>query len=106
MSNPKDTRIVYGAKCLWWDSIDKVGKLPFNDPDAPGIPCCPVCKGPLFEASDEEQWFKDAAEFGKQNNDIHYVNYLKFMRGKCRKDVMASRVEFDNTLVLPEPSKS
>ena len=43
----KDQRVVYGANCTWWDTIDKISKT------ASGLPCCPRCGSVLFEIENE-----------------------------------------------------
>lgn len=55
---PKDTRFVYGARCVWFGPIRKVGKHPVN-----GLPCCPHCKSMLFEFDSEEKWWAQVDQF-------------------------------------------
>jgi len=72
-----DTRIVYGATCTWWDSIDKAAARPS------GLPCCPHCGGVLFQMSDVETWWEqvDAREVGAA--DPGYRRFVKWLRGQC-----------------------
>lgn len=76
-----DTRIPYGVNCTWWDSIDKVALTP---PGQSGIriPCCPFCGSVLYEVDSEEIWF-DGAQRYENNGHPGYVEFLKWMRGKC-----------------------
>jgi hypothetical protein len=75
-------RIAYGARCGWWDSIDKVGTK------ASGLPCCPHCGGVLFEVATEEEWWASAR---RHEADGHpgYVAALEWSRGQCFPSVEA-----------------
>lgn len=75
---PKDERIAYGARCSWWDSIDKVG---VRD----GLPCCPHCKGMLFEVPTEAAWFSGVDAYAKQPGNSGYRTFIEWGRGKCFK---------------------
>lgn len=78
----KDTRIVCGAMCTWWDSIDKVGATP---PKAGlSIPCCPHCGGVLYEFQDEKDWYDRVDTFEKKNH-AGYHAFVAWIRGKCFK---------------------
>lgn len=69
-----DTRIAYGARCVWWGSIQKVG-------NRKGLPCCPECGGVLYEMPNEAAWFE-----GVDRHDERQPGYRKFiewLRGKC-----------------------
>lgn len=72
-----DTRIVHGANCSWWDSIDKVGS---ND----GLPCCPFCKGMLFEVPDEKTWWDGVDKYAAAGiGRPWYRKFIEWLRGKC-----------------------
>lgn len=71
-----DTRIVYGAVCSWWDSIDKVASKPS------GLPCCPECGGPLFEVATPEDWWAGAWRY-QAESEPGYVLFLEWLRGRC-----------------------
>ncbi len=82
-----DPRIVYGAKCAWWDSIDKAGKIgPLN------IPCCPHCKGVLYEMDSEAEWWKGADEYEKK--EPGYRKFMEWLRGKCFKTFEEARQKY------------
>lgn len=66
--------IVFGACCVWWDSIDKVST---NG----GLPCCPFCGGVLFQIN-EEEWNSNVAKHEK-NNHPGYSGFISWLRGKC-----------------------
>jgi hypothetical protein len=69
-------RIVYGARCQWWDSIDKVATKPS------GLPCCPRCGGVLFEVGSEERWWADV-EAHEAKGSPGYRGFIEWLRGRC-----------------------
>jgi len=71
-----DDLIVYGAQCVWWDSIDKAGTLPGPH----SLPCCPHCKSVLLQM-DRKQWFDALHEYAKNNPG--YENAMRWSRGRC-----------------------
>lgn len=107
MTNP-DPRIVYGFRCTWWDSIDKVGKLPAS-PGAPwyanesgmfqhGLPCCPYCRGVLFEVESIDKWAANVESYCAKPDAIpNYRSLVSWMRGKCFPDMAAARAAFEAT---------
>lgn len=111
---PADPRIVYGARCLWWDSIDKVGNTgPFrrgrlepnpnggplkyvNDgqgPISPGLPCCPHCRGLLLEAENLDAWMKNAPAY-EADGHPGYVAMLTWSRGRCFKTAAEQKAAY------------
>ena len=82
---PQDSRIVYGAMCLWWDSIDKVSKTPT------GLPCCPHCGGVLFEMASLEEWNQTVDTFEKESPSPGYREFINWLRGKCFPTPTAAR---------------
>jgi hypothetical protein len=70
-----DTRIVYGARCGWWGSIDEVAAT------ASGLPCCPYCHGVLFEVDSEETWWAGARVYEAEGHP-GYVAFLEQNRGE------------------------
>lgn len=72
----EDPRIVTGALCTFWGSIDTV-KV-----NADGLPVCPHCGGVLYEYPDEATWFKgvDSYEAGGHPG---YRALIEWARGKC-----------------------
>ncbi len=76
-----DTRIPYGVRCTWWDSIDKVGQ---TSPSPSGIrlPCCPVCGGMLFEVGSEKEWF-ESVDRHEANGHPGYRKMVEWARGQC-----------------------
>jgi uncharacterized protein YbaR (Trm112 family) len=75
-----DRRIAYGAMCAWWGDIKDVGTL--SDYGDLHLPCCPHCRGTLFEVESEEKWLELCAEF-EANGHPGYVGFIKWLKGKC-----------------------
>jgi hypothetical protein len=78
----KDERIVYGATCVWWDSIDKVGRKESADRVFGPLPCCPFCGGVLFELDNEAQWFAQVDAYEAKGHP-GYRKFIEWQRGKC-----------------------
>jgi hypothetical protein len=78
MSEVKTLKVVYGADCMWWDTIDKVA-INKSDP-----PCCPHCGSALFEVESIEKWWEGADAYEKANQP-GYRKFLEWSRGKCFK---------------------
>lgn len=70
-----DTRVVHGARCTWWDGIEKVASRD-------GIPCCPHCKNVLFEFPTPEAWWSRVADFEGQGH-AGYRTFVEWLKGKC-----------------------
>lgn len=77
-----DTRIVYGASCTWWDSIDRVALTPPQGQFGNRLPCCPNCSGVLFEVENEEKWWSGARKF-EADGHPGYVKMIEWARGRC-----------------------
>ncbi len=84
----RDRRIVYGARCSWWGSIDEVSTT------ASGLPCCPHCGGVLLEVDSEKEWWAGVDQF-EADGHPGYRAFLVWLRGKCRPSVEMARAEFD-----------
>ncbi len=83
-----DPRIVYGARCSWWDSISMVG-------DRGGLPCCPYCGNVLFEVANEAEWKIGIERHAAQSNDSGYVTFMEWLRGKCYPNLDLARAAFE-----------
>lgn len=93
-----DSRVVYGACCAWWDSIDKAGHRGTDRGDGLGrIPACPHCKGVLFEMASIEEWWTgvDAHEAKEPG----YRKYVEWQRGKCHPSYEAGRRAYSEACV-------
>lgn len=84
-----DPRIVFGANCVWWDSIDKAGLML---PSVP-IPCCPHCKGVLMEIPSIEEWNESVANYEAKGHP-GYRAFVDWMRGKCFKSTREAQVAY------------
>lgn len=84
----RDRRVVYGARCSWWGSINEVSTLPS------GMSCCPSCRGVLFEYDNEEEWWEGVDQYEAEGNP-GYRAFIEWLRGRCRPSVGEARAEFD-----------
>lgn len=85
-----DLRIVYGARCSWWDSIDKVATttgLPG------GLPVCPHCGSPLFEVGSETEWWAGVDQH-ESEREPGYRAFIEWLRGKCFPTLEAARAAY------------
>lgn len=78
-----DPRIVYSARCSWWDSIDKTAKT------SSGLPCCPNCHSVLFEIENIEAWWTAVDHFEKSSHK-GYRKFVEWLRGKCYTSMEAA----------------
>lgn len=79
-----DPRIVCGARCTWWDSIDKIAKTPPKGPGHVQLPCCPHCGGELFEYENEAAWWAAVDSYAAEPTaPSYYRKMVEFGRGKC-----------------------
>lgn len=83
-----DTRIVYGARCVWWDSIDKASS---NDV---GLPCCPHCRGVLFQVESAVVWWTNIDTYAEAMGDPLYRAFMEWLRGKCFTSIDHARLEY------------
>jgi hypothetical protein len=90
---PKDQRVVYGARCTWWDSIDKVA---LTSPGVSGIriPCCPHCGSPLFEKDNEAAFMEPATRY-EASGHPGYVDLVLWGRGQCFANFAALQLAYD-----------
>lgn len=79
MTNTADQRIAYGARCTWWDSITKAGRV---GKVVGGLPCCPHCGGVLFEVESERLWWEQVDRYAKTTAE-GYREFMAWARGKC-----------------------
>lgn len=95
----RDDMVVYGACCVWWDSIDKVGRTP-PGPGGHQLPCCPHCGSVLLQM-DAGKWFKALRD--ANSKETGYEDMLKWSRGKCFRTfpelraAYAARLEKEST---------
>lgn len=95
---------VYGAVCSWSGPIEKVGLLPAKDISIPGrkepiksqgLPCCPYCKGVLFQM-DESEWWQgvDAYERKGATNYRAFIEWKERI-GKCFRNALQAKEAFE-----------
>lgn len=88
-----DTRVAFGARCTWWDDIHQVGRHPFNR-----LPCCPHCKGMLFEKSDLASFMADVDAY-EADGHPGYRALLTWMRGRCYRTLEAASAAYLRSLL-------
>lgn len=88
MKPAADPRIVYGARCTWWDSIASVST------NTSGLPCCPHCGSVLFEVESELVWFTNIEAHVARSGDVDYRAFIEWLRGKCFPNHAVARLEF------------
>ena len=73
--------IVHGATCTWWDSIDKAEQQD-------GMPCCPKCRGVLYECAQAE-WDEELGAHDRENPG--YKVLMLWARSRCFASFRALR---------------
>lgn len=94
----KDTRIPYGARCTWWDGIDKIGRRDGR------LPCCPHCRNMLFEVPDEKTWFEGVDRYEASGNP-GYRAMIEWSRGKCFPNLDALKAAYAEAKASQERSQ-
>lgn len=89
-----DPRIVYGARCVWWDSISKAGL------NRSRLPCCPHCGSVLFEVESELVWWTNVDAYAEREGDADYRAFMEWLRGKCFASLAQARLEFRLALLV------
>jgi len=84
----EDTRIVCGARCCWWDSIDKVGSTPATG--GATLPACPHCGGVLYEYPNEAEWWASVDRYEQCSGTVGYRGLMEWLRGRCVRDLAAA----------------
>lgn len=82
-------RIVYGARCTWWDSADKAGRK------ESGLPCCPFCGSVLMEVDDEAEWWRGIERNPQSETVPHFHDFVTWLRGQCFSSFEAARSVFE-----------
>ncbi len=83
-----DERVVYGACCVWWDSIYKV-KV-----NTAGLPCCPFCSSVLLEVENEKKWYEWTDKY-EADGHRGYRKFIEWLRGKCFPTMRAAALEYE-----------
>lgn len=77
---PADKRIAYGARCTWWGSIYEIGTV--QGAGGRSLPCCPRCRGPLFEVPSALEWFRQVKAHDREYCQ-NYEKFIAWVRGRC-----------------------
>ena len=91
----EDTRIAYGARCVWWDSIENVGHVKLRE--GATLPCCPHCRNMLFEMADEQEWFTNVDKY-EASGHPGYRRFVEWLRGKCFPTTKAAQAAYNGEL--------
>jgi hypothetical protein len=83
-----DERIVCGARCNWWDSIDKVAHSGL-------LPTCPHCGSVLFEYPSERAWFALVDQYAEKTNNPRYRAEIEWARGRCFRSYADLRTAYE-----------
>lgn len=87
MTGATDTRVVYGARCVWWNNIAAVSTTPR------GLPCCPHCGGVLFEVPDEQTWWA-GVDAHESTHEPGYRKFVEWLRGRCYPSIDEARAAY------------
>jgi hypothetical protein len=71
------TLVVYGARCVWWNTIDKAGT---SSKEAHALPCCPHYGGVLFQ-QEESDWWAGVSRY--ESDHPGYRKFVDWWRGRC-----------------------
>lgn len=86
MPDTQDQLAVYGAHCVWWDTIDKTARTPS------GLPCCPHCGSVLFQQPLDEWW--KGVDKHKDDRVSNYRDFIEWLRGKCFPNIVSAIKEY------------
>ena len=77
-----DRRVVCGATCCWWDFASRMATKS-TARGKPPLPCCPHCRGVLFEVDSIETWTEGVERYAAENDDPAYPVFMHWLRGRC-----------------------
>lgn len=81
--------IVYGATCVWWDSIDKAATKPGS-----GLPCCPHCGSVLLQV-EEGSWWQGVDTHAEKESG--YREFIEWSRGRCFPTLAVARKAYERS---------
>lgn len=82
--------VVSGARCTWWDTIDKTAN---SGPGRSGIPLCPHCRGVLYQFKDEAAFLAGVPAYEAQGHP-GYGEMIVWAKGKCFRDLNAMKAAY------------
>lgn len=84
-----DARVVHGASCTWWGTIDEADTK--SELAGIGLPLCPSCGRALLEVPDVAAWWADVREYAAADPTRRYVEFVLWLRGRCYRSVADAR---------------
>lgn len=89
-----DDRVVWGIRCVWWDTIDKIGLKTeaYGKKSENPLPCCPYCGSVLMENTAERWW---ASVNAQDEEDPGYRDLIEWMRGRCFPSMDEARAAYE-----------
>lgn len=91
MQTATDTRIVYGFRCVWWDGIEKVGRLGLRPSET--IPGCPHCGSGLMQMDGPAEWWA-GVEKHEANGHPGYRAFMEWLKGKCFRTIQEAQAVY------------
>jgi hypothetical protein len=96
-TTPPDTRLVYGATCFWWGLIGEVSTTPVaGSAIKGGLPCCPHCRGMLYELDTEAEWWLGVD--AQEAKEPGYRKFIEWTRGRHFRTVAQARAKYEEHL--------
>lgn len=92
MDADTDTRIAYGSRCTWWDGIEKVETIEAGSGHR--LPCCPHCRGMLFEIPTPEMWWDGVVKYEAAGH-AGYRAFMEWAKGKCFPNIKAAKAAYE-----------
>ncbi len=89
--NEASEKVVHGARCVWWNTLDKAGKTPPGH-SGHSLPCCPFCGGVLYEMP-IVQWWEGVKRYESEGH-VGYRKFVEWWRGKCFPNLDAARTAY------------
>ncbi len=80
-------KMVYGARCAWFDTIDKAALHPNGV-----TPCCPFCQSVLYE-QDEAAWWAAVKRHAKKVPGYEAV--VRWSQGRCFASWQAAKAAYE-----------
>ena len=84
----EDTRIVYGANCVWWGRIQEVSRT------KSGLPCCPHCGSVLFEVPSEREWWANVDAHESKGN-LGYRSFVEWLHNHHYLDMFEAKTDYE-----------